>query len=224
MSKCGLAELAGLAMAICSPCKVALCGKCAFESRAEELDALENEGEEKEKEAANPKPRSTSSGWAKDVEKELECKADETAKRLGRRIRDAQLKCLKGHEMRASPVYAHRPERVCTGCGRGLAELVGMAMAICSPCKVALCIKCALESRAEDGVSTENEGEEQEKEAVRKLLEKAELTEFTERILNEGYDVETLANITKQGLEEVGMKGGHHQKLKEALDEAKRAV
>ena len=78
--------------------------------------------------------------------KELNTSADEMADKLGRRIRECQLKCPAKHEMRASPVYAFGSERKCTTCGT--TNMVGLAMAICQACKLSLCIKCALTPQA----------------------------------------------------------------------------
>ena len=91
-------------------------------------------------------------------------------------------------------------------------------MATCAACNITWCLHCVFEPKTKPDEETEYEGEEEEKQAVRNLLEKAKLTEFTEKILNEGYDVDTLLKISREGCDELGMKSGHRDKLKKAKE------
>ena len=126
------------------------------------------------------------------------------------------MKCAKGHGMSAATVYSREEEKKCAECGT--AEIAGLAVAACTTCNVTWCLHCALEPKTKPDEEAEYEGEEAEKQAVRNLLEEANLTEFTEKILSEGYDVCTLATISREGCDELGMKSGHREKLKTALE------
>ena len=118
--------------------------------------------------------------------------------------------------MSAAPVYTQEEEKKCADCGT--AEIAGLAVVACATCNVTWCLHCALKPKTKPDEEAEYEGEEEEKQAVQNLLEKAKLTEFTEKILNEGYDVGTLAKISREGCDELGMKSGHREKLKKALE------
>ena len=157
--------------------------------------------------------------WGKDENDEsyIRDKVDVSSGRLGRRIQANQMKCAKGHDMSAAPVYTQDEGKKCVECG--VVEIVGLAVVVSAACDITCCMHCTFEPKEKSDQEVEHEGEEEEKQAVRDLLEKAKLTEFTEKILNEGYDVNTLANISREGCDELGMKSGHRTKLRKALEE-----
>ena len=56
-----------------------------------------------------------------------------------------------------------------------------------------------------------------EEEALAKMLEEAGLESFNEVIIKEGFDIQSLRNLSRENQECLGLRGGHARKLEIAL-------
>ena len=165
---------------------------------------------------AGPKRAWTTLKKEEEQESYLKEKADTSSDKLGRRIQAVKMKCAEGHDLSATPVYMNCEEKKCVECGT--VEIAGLAVAVCTTCDANWCLHCAFEPKEKLDDEEEYAGEEEERQVVRSLLEDANLSEFIDKILSEGYDVATLASLSRAESDELGLKSGHREKLKAGLE------